>query len=75
MTIEGEYYTIREMADILDLKFETTKQRLLTAGIEPAKLVSGVRLYSPDALEKIRVVRRKGRPLKGEERKEVEDGT
>jgi hypothetical protein len=62
MTIEGEYYTIREMADILDLKFAAARTRVSRAGIKPVKMAGPIGLYPKDTLEKISSVPPRGRP-------------
>jgi hypothetical protein len=58
----GEYYTIRKMADILGLTFSATRGRVSKAGIKPAKMAGFIGLYLPEDLEKVRTVRRLGRP-------------
>ena len=56
-----EGLTVEEMADILDIKPTTVRQRLMVAGIRP-KTKSP--LYDKSALEAIRSVPSKGRPPK-----------
>ncbi|MDR1325963.1 MAG: hypothetical protein LBK00_08010 [Treponema sp.] len=61
MKLAGEYLTISEIAERLEITYLTAKQRLLRAGI---KLMVKDVLYDPAALEAIRNVSVKGRPPK-----------
>jgi hypothetical protein len=61
MQLNGEYFTISEMAQKLGITYLSAKQRLLRAGIKPA--TSEV-LYVASALEAIRNVPGRGRPPK-----------
>ncbi|MDR1325611.1 MAG: hypothetical protein LBK00_06210 [Treponema sp.] len=61
MKLAGEYLTISEMAERLEITYLTAKQRLLRAGIKP---ITKDVLYDPAALEVIRNVPGKGRPPK-----------
>ena len=62
--IKGEeFFTIREMADILEKDRFAIRQALFRAGIEP---VSSEALYDNSALEYLRNVPGKGRPKKAE---------
>jgi hypothetical protein len=61
MKLNGEYLTISEMAEKLEITYLTAKQRLLRAGIKP---VTKDVLYEKSALEAIRNVLGKGRPAK-----------
>jgi hypothetical protein len=61
MKLAGEYLTISEMAEKLEITYLTAKQRLLRAGIKP---VTKDVLYDKSALEAIRDVPGKGRPPK-----------
>jgi hypothetical protein len=62
MTLNGkEFFTVKEMADILDLHPTVVKQRLFTAGKHP---ITKDALYEAEALEAIRRVPSKGRPPK-----------
>jgi hypothetical protein len=61
MKLTGEYLTISEMAERLEITYLTAKQRLLRAGIKP---VTKDVLYDTSALEAIRNVPGKGRPPK-----------
>jgi hypothetical protein len=61
MKLAGEYLTISEMAERLEITYLTAKQRLLRAGIKP---VTKDVLYDKSALEAIRNVPGKGRPPK-----------
>jgi hypothetical protein len=62
MTINGkDFFTVKEMADILDLHPTVVKQRLFTAGKHP---IAKDALYEADALDAIRSVPGKGRPRK-----------
>jgi hypothetical protein len=56
-----EGLTIAEMAEILDIPYETAKVRLFRAGIKP---ITKDALYDKSALEQIRNVPGKGRPPK-----------
>ena len=47
----GEYLTVREMADILNISANTVNQRLFQSGIKP---ISKDALYEVSALEKIK---------------------
>jgi hypothetical protein len=62
--LAGEYLTIQEMAEKLEITYLTAKQRLIRAGIKP---VTKDVLYAKSALEAIRKVRGKGRPPKNTE--------
>ncbi|GHU82784.1 hypothetical protein FACS189468_7350 [Spirochaetia bacterium] len=64
MKLHGEYLTISEMAQKLEITYLAAKQRLLRAGIKP--LTNDV-LYDKSALEAIRNVPGKGRPRKEHE--------
>jgi predicted ArsR family transcriptional regulator len=62
MIINGkEFFTVKDMADILDLHPTVVKQRLFTADKHP---ITKDALYEADALEAIRNVPGKGRPAK-----------
>jgi hypothetical protein len=62
MNINGkDFFTVKEMADILNLHPTVIKQRLFTAGKHP---ISKDALYEADSLEAIRNVPGKGRPPK-----------
>jgi hypothetical protein len=62
MIINGkDFFTVKEMADILDLHPTVVKQRLFTADKHP---IAKDALYEADALEAIRNVPGKGRPPK-----------
>jgi hypothetical protein len=61
MKLNGEYFSLQEMADKLNLKFSTVSMRLHRLGIEP---VTSEALYDKSALEAIRNVPGKGRPKK-----------
>ena len=61
MQLKGEYLTITEIAERLDITYLAAKQRLLRAGIKP---VTTDTLYDASALEAIRNVPGKGRPKK-----------
>jgi hypothetical protein len=61
MELDGEYLTISEMAERLEITYLTAKQRLLRAGIKP---VTKEVLYDKSALEAIRNVPGRGRPPK-----------
>jgi hypothetical protein len=64
MKLAGEYLTISEMAERLEITYLTAKQRLLRAGIKP---VTKDVLYDKSALETIRNVPGKGRPPKAKQ--------
>ncbi|SLM19211.1 hypothetical protein SPIRO4BDMA_50726 [uncultured spirochete] len=55
-------YSIKEIAEILKIHPKAAKSRLHRAGILPVSYVGQAALYSPDAIEAIRVVRGRGRP-------------
>ena len=59
-----EYFTISEMAKILNIPYMTTKHRLRRAGFNA---VISEALFEPAALEAIRNVQGKGRPKKAKE--------
>jgi hypothetical protein len=61
MKLSGEYLTIPEIAEELDITYLTAKQRLLRAGIKPAAKDA---IYPRSVLETIRDVPGKGRPKK-----------
>jgi hypothetical protein len=61
MKLAGEYLTILEMAERLEITYLTAKQRLLRAGIKP---VTKNVLYPKSAMEAIRNAPGKGRPPK-----------
>jgi hypothetical protein len=65
-----ECYTARQMADILGIKFEAVRSRITKSGVKPAKLVGRIGLYTREALEKIRFVKKNGRPRIDTEQKE-----
>jgi hypothetical protein len=65
MDINGkDFFTVKEMADILKLHPTVVKQRLFTARKRP---ITKDALYEADALEAIRNVPSKGRPKKSED--------
>jgi hypothetical protein len=61
MKLSGEYLTISEIADELEITYLTAKQRLLRAGIKP---VAKDAIFPRSVLEAIRNVPGKGRPKK-----------
>jgi hypothetical protein len=61
MKLSGEYLTIPEIADELEITYLTAKQRLLRAGIKP---VAKDAIFPRSVLEAIRNVPGKGRPKK-----------
>jgi hypothetical protein len=58
--MKGEFYTVREMAEILNITLPAVKARLQSANIIALKNMGNVSIYAPDALEQIRVVKAKG---------------
>jgi len=64
MKLNGEYLTIIEMAEKLEITYITAKQRLLRAGIKP---IAKDAIYEKSVLEVIRNVPSKGRPKKAAE--------
>ena len=63
MKLKGEYFSLRDMAEILNIKFSTVSVRLSRFGIKP---VTTEALYDKSALEAIRNVPGKGRPKKAD---------
>jgi len=61
MKLNGEYLTIPDIAEELEITYLTAKQRLLRAGIKP---VAKDAIYPRSVLEAIRNVPGKGRPPK-----------
>jgi len=61
-----EGLTIREMAEILEIPYETAKQRLFVAKIKP---LTKDAIYEKSVLEIIRNVSSKGRPHKNKPEK------
>jgi predicted ArsR family transcriptional regulator len=62
MDINGkDFFTVKEMAEILGLHPTVVKQRLFTAGKHP---ITKDALYEVDALEAIRNIPGRGRPPK-----------
>jgi hypothetical protein len=66
MKLNGEYFTIPDIAKELEITYLTAKQRLLRAGIKPAAKDA---IFPRSVLEKIRNVPGKGRPKKAAEKK------
>jgi hypothetical protein len=60
MIIE-ELLTVKQMADALKIKPNSITVRLLKLEIKPVMRVGVVGLYSPEAFEKIKTVKKRGR--------------
>ena len=66
MQLKGEYLTISEMAEKLDITYLAAKQRLFRYGIKP---ITTDTLYEATALKAISNAPGKGRPKKTAESK------
>ena len=63
-TKKVEELTLQQIAESLSLKPITARKRLERYDILPVAFIGPTALYAPDALERIRNVRPKGRPKK-----------
>ncbi|MDR1239027.1 MAG: hypothetical protein LBK27_02850 [Treponema sp.] len=58
--------TVKEIADRLELSFETVKSRLRLAGISPVRKVGRTNIYAPNVVKAIKDFNPVGRPKKAE---------
>jgi len=62
--LNGEFFTVKEIAENLGVDKQTAKMRLFRLGIKP---IASDALYDKSALEAIRDVPGKGRPPKAKQ--------
>ena len=65
MTISG--YTVKDMADICGVSFNTMRRRVFVLGLKEISRVGYTRIYDTSALDAVRSVPGRGRPKRAPE--------